>query len=489
MSLRSMNHLEIADHPLETESHDPFHPLHHLPGISDDYFELSERELIEKLHILRLEHQQDIKIANLDPIERDYNTNNSLLPELDLLSMSSSEDDPRLFFAPQQNYSNGTIDKSRNQNKHKKENGDRQIFLHLDNENSMKEMTTDTATSQSSPKGINNFPSECQGLVYDGIKKNRCSMQQELQSSNHQRTQLSQKNDKAALRSPPSSTEKQWEGREIILQQSQKTINSGGEQHMQSLKADQKHMVDSQEEISDSHNDRFKMQSQSFFDFNSLIFQENDPFDQVAYKLNRIPSFSSSCDSQSDCNGINCEAEKIAEEEKLQLIIDPSCRSKKETFTCTSDERSVTTPREALNERRLEKKGKKKLNKSIQKSGKLYIKLADAQDFIDYTSASNFSVKGELLFNRLLRERARIELKKHMLDDSAELYVDVHCDKLDVEHDATMNRIVESTENRHGENMIDERFSSDGTIGSYTGNHSRASAFSVDKDKSVLFVI
>lgn len=428
MSSRILRKVE-TEHPLETESHDPFHPLHHLPGILDDYFELSEKGLIHKLHVLRSVALTDRQ--NTDN-RAEHQRLGSLLPDLDSSSMSSSEDDPELFFIPKHHRSIGSLEPKskgylnrRNQAKDKGDSRGRVVVRTDSGETGMKEYHDG---SESSPRGINHFPADDDD---ERLLNRKHLVHQQLQKRSNDafipRPTSGNKDTK------PSPTSKKWEGHDIVLQEN--------------------------------------LESEStFFDFNSSMFKTDDPFDKVAYKLNRIPSFSSSCHDNS--------------EDENDKHVEEACILSKDS---SSDLERPPSARDALNERRSRNREEhpnpkvKSFTKETKK-GELYEKLADVQDCIDYTSSKNFSVKGELLFNRLLRERARIELKRHMLDDSSQLYVDVHCDRMEEEEDA----LARSMRLEHVP-KANNRFSSDGS--SHMGTISRASGFSVDKDRSLLFVV
>jgi len=58
----------------------------------------------------------------------------------------------------------------------------------------------------------------------------------------------------------------------------------------------------------------------------------------------------------------------------------------------------------------------------------LYILLADEKDFDNFIKLNKISFTGDMLLGRMLRERTRIQMKRDMLRNDVDMYVNVHCE-------------------------------------------------------------
>lgn len=68
-----------------------------------------------------------------------------------------------------------------------------------------------------------------------------------------------------------------------------------------------------------------------------------------------------------------------------------------------------------------------------QLEDELFMRLASERKIWDFTEKQNFSLDGDILLRKILRERTRLQMKKDMLGDERDFYLQIHgCSKKEV---------------------------------------------------------
>ena len=529
--------------PLNSKySHDPIHlaqfgpPSNYL--ILDDYFELSEQNLIRKLNILKkTTSQYHHHIQASSEVIQEINQITVLLPELESNSISSEDDDPQLFFSATQNNDLASVTKNQKLLHEQENNISGRIVFHPDGTIG-KELEV---ISTNSPRNIQHFP--------DDHRSERIRYPKEtihlMNNNNITNSEILLQLPPPSIPSPPSNTiNKKWQGHDIVLQQREEqqddkqpvlvmknsSLKSGSNipnelstmllnsiSPLESRNREKEKDVSIRKEIrawdanlkaDDTNRSKIYQdqslkkpnglplavtamnendsgtQSSNFFDFHSSAFstmRENDPFDEVASDLQRIPSFSSSYQGNSDDDLDDFEESAMIQ---YQIKLEQDRRKEPLHQKKTDHMKHDLNPREELNQRKLNKReaAATTTKSDERKQEDLYVKLADFEDLINYSSANKFSVKGELLFNRMLREHSRIQLKRLMLEDSVDLYVNMHCGDLD-------DGLAESRTYAIGESERDSSYASSNCKNGLGSRTTTSRSSLIDKDQSVLFVI